>query len=127
MRRAGSLPNAVARRLEALRTGSPHPADHLLRLVERHRTRAQEVAAADPFVDLRRAIQVADACIALLDALPTLSGSDQSWVSAACLYFADTDDEEDDFSSVVGFDDDAEVVNHVAARLGLDHIRIDLG
>ena len=127
MSRFASLTPPVSRRLEDLRSAAMRPTGQLRALVEAHGARAHEVAAADPFVDLRRAVQVADACIALLDALPRLSASDRSWVSAACLYFADSDDEEDDFSSVVGFDDDAEVVNHVAARLGLDHIRIDLG
>lgn len=119
-----SLSTALARRLAELRATAPSASD-LRAAVTAHLALARARAAADPFVDLDRAEQVAAACLALLDAWPRLDDDGRSWLAAACLYFADTDDAEDDFTSLVGFDDDAEVVNHVAARLGLDvHIAL---
>ena len=126
MAHGASLSATLVGHLQALRQAPPQTPDELRRLVTAHRKRAEVAASTDPFVDLARATQVADACLALLDALPGLPDDDRSWVVAACLYFVDEDDEEDDFSSIVGFDDDAEVVNHVAGRLGLTHLTIDL-
>lgn len=118
------LSAALALSLDRLRAG-PSSAASLRAGVAAHLTLARARAANDPFVDLARAEQVAAACLALLDAWPRLDDDGRSWVAAACLYFADTDDAEDDFTSLVGFDDDAEVVNQVAARLGLDvHIAL---
>lgn len=121
---AGPLSPAIASRLAQLRA-TPATSATLRAGVTAHLAHARRVAAADPFVDIARAEQVAAACLALLDAWPTLDDDARSWVAAACLYFADSDDDEDDFASILGFDDDAEVVNHVAARLGLDvHIAL---
>lgn len=64
------------------------------------------------------ATAIASSCCALLDAWEQAPEPDQRAIQAACLYYVHLDDEEDDFSSVVGFDDDAEVLNHVANRLG---------
>jgi uncharacterized membrane protein YkvA (DUF1232 family) len=126
MGHGASLSAALIGHLQALRQTPPRTPDELRRLVTAHQKRAEQAAVADPFVDLARATQVADACLALLDALPTLPDDHRSWVAAACLYFVDEDDEEDDFASIVGFDDDAEVVTYVADRLGLPHLKIDL-
>ncbi len=113
----------IAARLDQLRRSPARSRGDLENLVRAHLQRAEEAAAKDPFVDCDRARSVAGTCIALLDALPTLSDASAAWVRAACLYFADPDDEEDDFDSVIGFDDDAEVVAHVAARVGLSMTR----
>ena len=120
------LSASLLRQLSQLRTTPPMAAASLRALVEAHRARARKEAPRNPFVDVDRADQVADACLALLDAAPSLPPTAHPWVQAACLYFGAEDDEEDDFDSIVGFDDDAEVVNHVAAELGLTHIRIEL-
>lgn len=118
------LPPKIAARLAELRAAPARSASDLRELVAAHRQRAEDIAENDPFVDVDRARRVADSCLALLDALPTLPDDARAWVRAACLYFADPDDEEDDFDSVVGFDDDAEVVNHVAARVGLSRLSV---
>ncbi len=120
------LPASIEHRLRTLRTTPAPPPEELRALVIAHRARAETLAADDPFIDIDRARQVAEACLALLDALPSLHAEQASWVAAACQYFGAVDDDEDDFDSLVGFDDDAEVVNHVAGLLDLCHIHIEL-
>lgn len=82
-----------------------------------HRTAAERAVQDDGHVDLNMACAIAAGCFALLDAWEQLDEPQRRAVQAACLYYVHQDDEEDDFSSVVGFDDDAEVLNHVAALL----------
>ncbi len=120
------LTDSIEHRLRALRASPVPTAAELRALVTTHLARAETLAADDPFIDGARAQQVAEACLSLLEALPTLDAEQASWVAAACLYYGAVDDDEDDFDSLVGFDDDAEVVNYVADLLGLSHIHIEL-
>ena len=87
---------------------------------------ARTAARESGFVDLDLAERVGNACLTLLEAWPLLPAYEQRLIQAACLYFADTDDEDDDFTSVIGFEDDAEVLNHVASLVGRDDLLIEL-
>jgi len=117
------LSEAIAKRLEELRVVQPIPSTQDLReIVAQHRRRANAIASHDPFVDIAKAHAVADSCLRLLNAIPTLPEGSRKWVRAACLYFADRDDVDDDFDSITGFDDDAQVVNYVAIRVGLSRL-----
>lgn len=49
----------------------------------------------------------------LLKLADTVSTENFSWIKAAAEYFVRTKDEEDDFTSALGFEDDAEVLNAV--------------
>lgn len=112
--------------LSALRDTDPRPTPELRALVQAHLAATRTASAASPWVDLEGAEQVAAACLALLDATDDLSPEHRSWVQAACLYFAESDDGEADFDSIVGFDDDAEIVNHVCDRVGRTDLRIEM-
>lgn len=120
------LSASLLHQLSDLRDTPPMAAGTLRALVEAHLATVRREAQGNPFVDASRAEQVAHACLALLDAAASLPPAAHAWVQAACLYFSATDDEESDLDSIVGFDDDAEVVNHVAAELGFSYLRIEL-
>ncbi|MCB9795326.1 MAG: hypothetical protein H6741_21695 [Alphaproteobacteria bacterium] len=102
------------------------PPEALRAQVLAHLQRAHDAVARDPFVDGARAEQVGAGCLALLDAWDVTPASQRALVQAACLYFAQEDDDEDDFASMVGFEDDAELFNHVVAELGRDALSLDL-
>ena len=118
------LSPTLMKRLEELLDAPERSAADMKVLVQRHLRRVEAASSSDPFIDLGEAVKVAQACTALLNAYATLPPVNRGWVRAACLYFAESDDEDDDFESITGFDDDAEVVNHVAARVGLSRLSI---
>ena len=78
----------------------------------------QTRSAAAEFLDLETATRVADACRALLKQLSADSVPAYHRAVQACItYFILEDDGEDD-SSVIGFDDDLRVVQITAEVLG---------
>jgi len=110
----------------ALRHTPPRSRDALVALVQAHLDEVLVAGRTDPFVDQGRAGQVANACFALLELHEQASEAHRDWIQAACLYFAECDDGEDDLGSIVGFEDDAEVLNHVIEALGLPQLLIDM-
>jgi hypothetical protein len=111
------------RRLRSLPLGDP---SDLRQAVDGHLATAERAAADSAFVDVGLARHIAGACHALLDSWPTLAPANRQLVQAACRYFADPDDDEDDFDSIIGFEDDAELLNHVVAALGRDDLTVEL-
>lgn len=96
-------------------------------LVHMHRSRADTETESRTNVDLKLVGYIAASCLALLDSWDDVGDSERRAIQAACLYFADTDDEESDFETIGGFDDDARVVNHVAKELGRADLLIPVG
>jgi len=95
-------------------------------LVRNHLAAARTAAADSGLIDMELAARIGDGCLALLGGWEDLPESHRRLVQGACFYFAESDDDEDDFESVIGFEDDAEVLNHVASRLGRDDLIIEL-
>jgi hypothetical protein len=97
----------------------------LRKRVEAHVLAARAAAASGGPVDLPRAEQLGKTCLALLDDFPNLAEDNRRLVQGACLYFADEGDDEDDFQSVMGLEDDVIIANYVLAQLGRVDLRID--
>jgi hypothetical protein len=110
--------------LAPLMEGELQPAAVLREKVEAHGRAAREAASAGKPVDLARAEQLCRACLTLIDDLPKLRETNRRLVQGAALYFAASDDEEDDFDSIVGLEDDVIVVNYVLSQLGRSDLRI---
>ncbi|MCB9676094.1 MAG: hypothetical protein H6737_13320 [Alphaproteobacteria bacterium] len=119
------LSRALRIRLDELRDRPPEPRDALRARVEAHVAAARKASQEGAPVDVRRAERIAEVCNTLLAGMESLSSSDQSLVKAACLYFADADDDEDDFQSMVGLEDDVQVLHYVLAQLGRDDLVLD--
>ncbi len=96
-------------------------------LVHMHMSRADTEVESRTLVDLKLVRYIAESCLALLDTWDEVAESERRAIQAACLYFADTDDEESDFDTIGGFDDDARVLNHVARKLGREDLLIPVG
>ncbi len=106
-----------------------HPLLELSALRERNREYLLAVEAeADEgaFIDLPLAQKIGGVLDQLLEA-PADAGLDQHRaLQLAVLYFEQEDDAEPDVDSVLGFEDDAHVVNAVLRFLGRDDLLIDL-
>ena len=86
--------------------------DYEAELAKRRRSR-------DPDVDATLARELVVACRRLLDTLSKQTPPHtQHMVQAAVRYFIIEDDAEADLDSILGLDDDAEVVNAVLQKLG---------
>lgn len=99
--------------------------DTLKTQLEAHLAKARRLAERAAWVDVGSAEQIAGVLTSLLadwDALAEHHHAIQRAVEA----FVDEDDEEPDFDSPVGFDDDVEVLNRVLAHIGRDDLRIEL-
>ncbi len=81
----------------------------------------------DPDVDATLARELVVACRQLLDSLDGQTPDDtRHMVQAAVRYFIIEDDAEADLTSILGLDDDAEVVNAVLTRLGMVSYLVEL-
>jgi uncharacterized membrane protein YkvA (DUF1232 family) len=76
----------------------------------------------NPLVNLRLATALCDAIHAVGSAWVTLPPGARNWLAGAILYFASSDDEEPDFASPIGFEDDVEVLNACLRFAHLDRL-----
>jgi hypothetical protein len=90
-------------------------------------TLVKATAAAGGVVNKKVARDLARNLAALLKELHSdLSEFDQRLIHAAVHYFVEDDDGEADFDSEDGYDDDVEIFNAVAERLGREDLQMDL-
>lgn len=79
----------------------------------------QRQAQKTEFYDLKSALRAATLCHRLLAALPAEPSDDQHRLAQLAInYFVLAEDAEDDNHSMIGFDDDLQVVEAVVAELG---------
>ncbi|NOJ81436.1 hypothetical protein [Myxococcus xanthus] len=82
----------------------------LLAAIAGHLDAVEEAQRSNEFIDLDMARSLAQIARQLTVRLETLPPQRRIVAAAAILYFVKSDDAEDDLSSSVGFDDDAEVL-----------------
>ena len=82
----------------------------LLQDAQHHLERAEAAHGQNRLVNVRLATAIYGAIAAVVDRWDTLPQSPYGWLAGACLYFS-KDDDEPDFGSPIGFEDDAEVLN----------------
>ena len=99
--------------------------DKLSESVKAYLTEAQQALYTNEFIDIKSAEKLAKASEYLIGIMPTLSSEDQKYACAAIRYFIESDDEEHDFESIFGFDDDVKVMNHVMDRIGHPEQKIE--
>lgn len=116
------LSHAVRRRFEALQNPRLDVED-LREVVDGHLRQAREIAEAGGPVDIALAERLHRSCIAMLEA-HYVNDADYRLVQAACLYFADDQDDDGDFTSSTGLKDDVLVLNYVASSVGRDDLTI---
>lgn len=104
----------------------PLPVEHQRARIEAHVTAADNATHANEFVDQHLAHVIADRLGKALDEWDGLDDHGRRLLHAAVAYYALREDAEDDMSSVIGFEDDAQVVNVCLRAIGLADLEIDL-
>ena len=88
-----------------------------------------EIRAAlrmNEFLDIALAEQIAEALTDLLAGYGKMPEEHKALVVGAARYFVATQDAEGDLTSVLGCDDDAEVLNHVLTQIGREDLKVAL-
>lgn len=98
----------------------------LLQSVADHLQLTREAHQNSPLVNLRLAEGIAGPLLQTLQDWATLTVDAQYWVAAAAFYFCRDADEEPDFSSPLGFEDDAEVLNACLRCIGRSHLCLNV-
>lgn len=92
---------------------------HVLRgQLSGHLDAIEEESFEFEFLELDLARKIAICLNQLLDIAATFDADQRSTLRAAVTYFVKADDEENDFESPIGMEDDAEVVNEACRILG---------
>ena len=78
---------------------------------EEHVERARQAHAKNPFINARFAEAIGSRIGETIQEWDGLPAAAQYWFRGAIQYFVHSCDGEPDFASVIGFDDDAEVLN----------------
>lgn len=79
------------------------------------------------FINFSLAKKIAEVCILLLDVYDQYNKEEQKFINAAIQYFLDSNDDEEDLYSPLGFDDDAEILNECLRLLKREDLTIEIG
>jgi len=99
--------------------------EELQAVAQRHLDAAADAHQGNPFVNLRLATALFNAIAQVTMVWETLAPHVCFWFAGAILYFASSDDDEPDFTSPIGFDDDAEVLNACLRFAGYDALCVN--
>jgi|SaaInlStandDraft_3_1057020.scaffolds.fasta_scaffold123920_1 hypothetical protein len=99
--------------------------DKLAQSVKSYLIEAQKALYENEFIDIKSAEKLAATSQYLIEVMPSLSPEYQKLAKAAIKYFLESDDDEHDFESIFGFDDDVKVMNHVLDKIGHPEKKIE--
>lgn len=99
--------------------------DNLRGEVAAHLGRAEAAYQRSRIVNLRLASAIANAIETVLNGWNSLESNERAWLAGAIFYFAKCDDDEPDFDSPIGFEDDAEILNACLRFAGLDDLCVN--
>lgn len=85
---------------------------------------AQAALYENEFIDMQSAKKLVNASKFLIEILPGLDPEKQRLAKSAIKYFIESNDDEHDFKSILGFDDDIKVMNHVLDKIGYPEKKI---
>ena len=103
-----------------------YKAKYLFEACSQHADHALEKSKESPIIDFESAEKLAAVFKTLEEKWPTLNEKIQDNFKAAMYYFAISEDEEDDFTSFTGFDDDVEILNACLKYAEIDDLIIEL-
>ena len=125
------LPSGLSRsQLERLRAyaaeASGMSMDELRSEVDQHLDRTRAAHQRRRIVNLRLATAICEAVRQAFLRWDALPANCRNWLAGAIFYFAKCDDDEPDFNSPIGFEDDAEVLNACLRFAGLDDLCLNV-
>lgn len=94
--------------------------------VEAHLKKIRSILARNEFLDLALAERTTNALLALLNDYPKYPDPHRALVVGAARYFVMDQDAENDLHSLLGFDDDAAVLNFVLDAIGRPDLKVNL-
>lgn len=94
-----------------------HASQHLSLAIHAH--------AENRMVNIRLCRAITEAIHAALPLWPSLTPPRRYWLSGAILYFSKCNDDEPDFQSPIGFEDDAEILNACLRFAGLERLCVN--
>jgi len=99
--------------------------NHLSKLVYDYVEFAKQALSHNEFIDIKSAEKLAEISHFLISKLDSFSEEHKALAVASIYYFVESDDDEHDFDSMFGFEDDIEVMNRVLEKLDLDEKKIE--
>ena len=97
----------------------PH---EILRKACQHLETATSAANTNRLINIRLANAILEVIQNVIGQWDRLSDSHRFWLAGAILYFSSGNDDEPDFSSPIGFEDDTEVLNACLKFANLNHL-----
>ena len=99
----------------------------LLLDAEEHVEKAHQAHARNGIANVEVAEAICDVFKVVVDDWDDISSLAQPWCKGMMRYFTSSDDDEDDFNSLIGFDDDVEVLNACLTFAGREDLCIKVG
>ena len=99
--------------------------DQIHEMAHRHFQDTKSAYQKNPKVEFRLAQAIWERIDKLVKDWSILNPVTQPWIAGAILYFVESNDQEPDFSSATGFEDDLEVFNSCLRFADLDEICIN--
>jgi len=90
---------------------SPISMDELIQQVRDHLEDTRTAYSSNRMVNVRLAAAIVETIETVMSRWDSLTAEHRNWLTCAFLYFSSTDDDEPDFESPIGFEDDTEVLN----------------
>jgi hypothetical protein len=118
----GLSPSQFNRLTELSELASTDSISNLQAKVSDHLSRARVAFERNRLLNLALASAIGRVLDELAARWETLPAASRYWLAGAFLYFAKCDDEEPDFRSPIGFEDDAEVLNACLRFAKLDEL-----
>ncbi|MEA3337417.1 MAG: hypothetical protein U9R25_16075 [Chloroflexota bacterium] len=94
--------------------------------VTQHLADCRRALRANEFLDINLAEKIAEVLTSLLAGYGELPAEHQALIVGATRYFVAAGDAESDLTSVLGWDDDAQVLNHVLDVIGRQDLKVAL-
>ena len=117
------LTHGQAERLSELAdTATGESVAQLLRQVEQHVDEARFAHGRNRLINVRFAQAISDTLRTITDLWDQLSADARYWFRGAMRYFVSCEDDEPDFTSAIGFEDYAEVLNACLRLAGRDDL-----
>ena len=105
---------------------SPDGVAELLSQITAHVQDVREAMRRNEFIDITLAENIAQTLSQLLRELATYPENKRRLIVGAARYFMRSQDAQADLESILGFDDDAAVLNYVLKEIGRSDMKVDL-
>jgi|TARA_B100001964_G_C14098231_1_gene538036 hypothetical protein len=100
--------------------------NHLSKLVNDYVNFAKQSLSKNEFIDIESAEKLAETSHFLISQFDNFTEEQKTLAVASIYYFVETDDNEHDFDSMFGFEDDIEVMNRILEKLELTEKKIEI-